>query len=125
MLRFVQMGSSAPAESGSDDSDSEVSGSDSTDSSDYDSGVEDLRDKVAADPNNYDAHTKLIASLKGATRRREAREAMAAVFPLSEDLWLSWITDEEHNKSSPLLIDSLFERAVSDYHCTLFLLTEG
>ena len=70
---------------------------------------------------DYDAHAQLVRCLRdrGEMRKLEkARQAFSAVFPLTADMWLEWIsdesrlavTDEEHEK-----IVKLYERGVADY----------
>ncbi|KAL3243780.1 hypothetical protein MRX96_019730 [Rhipicephalus microplus] len=83
--------------------------------------IEELQAKITANPYQYDSHTALIAYLRNTgnlERLRDAREAMAKIFPLTPELWLEWIKDEstlcegdeEKEKVLPL-----FERAVQDY----------
>uniref|UniRef100_A0A131YJD3 Rna binding protein sart3 rrm superfamily n=1 Tax=Rhipicephalus appendiculatus TaxID=34631 RepID=A0A131YJD3_RHIAP len=83
--------------------------------------IEELQAKITANPYQYDSHTALIAYLRNTgnlERLRDAREAMAKIFPLTPELWLEWIkdestlceSDEEKEKVMPL-----FERAVQDY----------
>ena len=70
---------------------------------------------------DYDAHVQLIKCLKdhGELKKLEkARQAFSGIFPLTEDMWLGWISDEgrlavsdtEHAK-----ITSLYERSIADY----------
>ena len=52
-------------------------------------------------------------------RLRSARERMQAQFPLSEELWISWLLDEipiaQINKDAFSYVISLFDKAVADY----------
>ncbi|KAF9133230.1 Splicing factor [Mortierella sp. 14UC] len=74
-----------------------------------------------ASPNQYEAHTQLIALYKGADmfeELREAREAMNKIYPLSEDLWMDWINDEANMATSEdekRHVLSLYERATTEY----------
>ncbi|KAJ3295545.1 Splicing factor [Borealophlyctis nickersoniae] len=80
-----------------------------------------LKEQVDANVYNYDAHVAYISALRRAAdleKLRAAREAMAGVFPLSEDLWMEWIQDEKEiaataNEKESIL--ELFERATADY----------
>ncbi|XP_077534992.1 spliceosome associated factor 3, U4/U6 recycling protein-like [Haemaphysalis longicornis] len=83
--------------------------------------IEELQAKVTASPYHYDSHIALINYLRGTgnlEKLRDAREAMAKVFPLTPELWLEWIKDEsklcdsDEDKEKVML---LFERAVQDY----------
>ncbi|KAF8934884.1 Splicing factor [Haplosporangium gracile] len=76
---------------------------------------------LESNPNQYEAHTQLIALLKSADmfeELREAREAMNKIYPLSEDLWLDWINDEVNMATSEdekRHVLSLYERATTEY----------
>ncbi|KAG0375227.1 RNA-binding protein 4F [Mortierella sp. AD032] len=80
-----------------------------------------LKATLAASPNQYEAHTQLIAMLKSADmfeELREAREAMNKIYPLSEDLWMDWINDEANMATSEdekRHVLSLYERATTEY----------
>ncbi|KAG0307311.1 Splicing factor [Dissophora globulifera] len=80
-----------------------------------------LKASLVANPNLYEQHTQLIALLKGAVMLEElraAREAMSAVFPLTEELWMEWIGDEANLATSieeKRHLLELYERATSDY----------
>ncbi|XP_077511193.1 RNA-binding protein 4F [Amblyomma americanum] len=83
--------------------------------------IGELQEKVTANPYHYDSHIALIAYLRDTgnlEKLRDAREAMAKVFPLTPELWLEWIKDEsrlcESNEDKEKVM-SLFERAVQDY----------
>jgi squamous cell carcinoma antigen recognized by T-cells 3 len=72
---------------------------------------------------DYDAHVQLIKCLRdrGEIRKLEkARQAFASMFPLTEDMWLEWISDESRlavTDDDQAKIIGLFERGVADY-CT-------
>ncbi|XP_037092097.1 squamous cell carcinoma antigen recognized by T-cells 3-like [Pollicipes pollicipes] len=102
----------------------------SQDSSDSDDSMQDdaqeeeiskLMQELEASPYNYDSHVRLLHLLGTANSRemlREARETMNKYFPLSPDLWLSWIKDEEKSMETDedrerLL--ALCDRAVREY----------
>ncbi|KAG0211431.1 Splicing factor [Mortierella sp. GBA30] len=80
-----------------------------------------LKAALHANPNQYEEHTQLITLLKSADmleELREAREAMNAVFPLSEGLWMEWIEDESNMATSEdekKHVLELYRRAASEY----------
>ncbi len=56
-----------------------------------------LNETLERNPSNYDANVQLIHVLRRCNMRQrlqEARYAMRDCFPLSESLWLDWISDE-------------------------------
>ena len=55
---------------------------------------------------------------------KQAREAFALDYPLTETLWLEWLQDEVSIATSveeKRALLSLMDKSVSDYLCTLFL----
>jgi squamous cell carcinoma antigen recognized by T-cells 3 len=95
-----------------------------------DPAVTALRAAVAANPASYEAHLNLVQTLRAAeeagtstaaaavAQAREAREAFAAAFPLSPELWAEWIADETAAaQKDQLYCKSLYERAFKDYQC--------
>ncbi|KAK7506101.1 hypothetical protein BaRGS_00002823 [Batillaria attramentaria] len=96
--------------------------SDSEDNTEQDEArVRELEKEISKNPYLYDSHVALIKKLRDLgdlQRLRAAREAMRALFPLTEELWLEWLRDEtplvseqeERNK-----VEKLFELAVKDY----------
>ncbi|EDO42839.1 predicted protein, partial [Nematostella vectensis] len=76
---------------------------------------------LETNPYNYQSHIQLINLLSSSgdlERLRQARENMSKSFPLTEELWLSWIEDElplacipDHRET----VKSLFDRGVQDY----------
>ena len=80
-----------------------------------------LEAQLEQNPSLYDAYVQFIDVLrrcKMKERLREARRAMQARYPLSEELWLDWITDELDNISSEEdipKIEALLEEAHKDY----------
>nr|CAD7405923.1 unnamed protein product [Timema poppensis] len=78
--------------------------------------------KVSKDPYNYTAHIELITTcqtLGDLLELRQSRENMSKLFPLTPELWLSWLKDEaslaDSDPASKQAVIELFERAVSDY----------
>lgn len=113
--------------------------SDSEDDNDDEDVAEEAEIKILEatlkeNPYDYACHVTIIGKLQKLgelDRLRAARENMSATYPLSSDLWLSWIKDEINlatNEAHRNHIISLCERAVEDYLCeflyiiTLFLL---
>lgn len=70
---------------------------------------------------DYDAHAQLVKCLKdrGELKKLEkARQAFSRQFPLTEDMWLEWISDESRlavSDAEQAKITALYERAVNDY----------
>ncbi|XP_050725167.1 squamous cell carcinoma antigen recognized by T-cells 3-like [Eriocheir sinensis] len=83
--------------------------------------VEELRGQVAENALFYDGHVSLITTLRDLfelEEARKAREQMSEVYPLTPELWLQWIQDEQKvcaTDEERQYIVSLFERAVKDY----------
>nr|CAD7257665.1 unnamed protein product [Timema shepardi] len=78
--------------------------------------------EVSKDPYNYTAHIELITTcqtLGDLLELRQSRENMSKLFPLTPELWLSWLKDEaslaDSDPASKQAVIELFERAVSDY----------
>ena len=95
--------------------------SDSDDDAALEREVQALRAQIAANATDYEAHLKLIAAqrktgdLDGV---RGAREAMAAVFPLTAGIWAPWLEDEARlagTERERLGVLALYGRAVGDY----------
>ncbi|XP_012282732.1 squamous cell carcinoma antigen recognized by T-cells 3 [Orussus abietinus] len=80
-----------------------------------------LETSLVEDPYNYASHVALIAKLQRMgelERLRAARENMSSKYPLSPDLWLSWLQDEIKLATTPeqkAAVVQLCERAVKDY----------
>ncbi|KAG7670140.1 putative Squamous cell carcinoma antigen recognized by T-cells 3 [Nannochloris sp. 'desiccata'] len=80
-----------------------------------------LEAKLEEDPSIYDAYVQFIDVLrrcKMMERLREVRRAMHERFPLSESLWLDWITDELESISGEEdipKIEDLLDSAQNDY----------
>ena len=102
---------------------SSSSGSDSSDDDDeaLEREAAQLRAAIAANPNAYESYLQLIAvqrkigDLDGV---RTAREQMAAIFPLTADIWMPWLEDEARLASTEAerrAVLGLYDRAVGDY----------
>lgn len=80
-----------------------------------------LEARLEAHPADYDAYVVFIDVLRRCGMRerlKEVRRAMQARFPLSESLWLDWVTDELDAVASEediAKIESLLETAHNDY----------
>ncbi|KAK3927289.1 Squamous cell carcinoma antigen recognized by T-cells 3 [Frankliniella fusca] len=104
--------------SDSDDSDDD---SDSSSNAEIPENEEEI-DSIPA-PFDYNGHIERIKRLRKRgdfARLREARETMNITFPLSPELWLSWLederlTDKSSNPEGRALLVQLFDRAVADY----------
>ncbi|KAL4424967.1 hypothetical protein ABPG77_002852 [Micractinium sp. CCAP 211/92] len=114
--------------------DAEMAEAGSSDSSDSDSDFEEvdispedtkllmrLEQTLQDNPNLYDSHVQYIEVLrrcKMGARLREARQAMHAAFPLTEQLWFDWLSDEIEvisDADDVARVLALMEEAVQDY----------
>ena len=59
---------------------------------------------------------ELLQRLKMGAALHEARQAMHALFPLTEGMWLSWL-EAERPKLEPTHFHALCGKAVQDYLC--------
>lgn len=60
----------------------------------------------------------LLRKCKMTQRLKAARRAMQALFPLSEDIWLQWLADEQSAVKTPQHVQALqqvYDLAVQDY----------
>lgn len=124
---------------------SEVSESDDEENTDIDLGLADYQDdendedddeedadeaevrvletSLAENPYDYASHVALINKLQKMgelERLRVARENMNRKYPLSPELWLSWMRDEIKLATTPeqkAEVIKLCDRAVKDYLC--------
>ena len=105
---------------GSDDSD-DGSSSDSDDNDNNNVEIEQLKQGLRDDPYAYDKYGKLIEYLSKAgelDELRNTRNAFAKHFPLSSEIWLSWLSDEKKiatTNEEKASVGELFEKAVKDY----------
>lgn len=82
-----------------------------------------LETSLAQNPYDYASHVALINKLQKMgelERLRTARENMSSKYPLSPELWLSWMRDEiklATTQEQKAEIVKLCERAVKDYFC--------
>ena len=57
----------------------------------------------------------VLRKAKMTTKLRAARQGMHARFPLSPELWLQWLEDEENAKADFTYLGSLYKLATEDY----------
>ncbi|XP_042223053.1 squamous cell carcinoma antigen recognized by T-cells 3-like [Homarus americanus] len=83
--------------------------------------VKELRKQLEGNDQYYDAYVHLIAALRDLFELEEARatrQKMSKVYPLTPELWLDWIRDEQKvctsNEERQFIIE-LFDQAVKDY----------
>ncbi|KAJ3189433.1 RNA-binding protein 4F [Gaertneriomyces sp. JEL0708] len=80
-----------------------------------------LKQRIETNQYDYDAHKGYIEGLRAASEiheLRKAREAMATVFPMPEDLSIEWAYDEARLALSPedkLAVIELYSRLVQHY----------
>lgn len=109
-----------------DDNENNVDDDDDDDDEDADEAeIKILETSLAQNPYDYSSHVALIKKLEiigELTRLRVARENMSLKYPLSPELWLSWIRDEIKlavSAEEKAEVVKLCERAVKDYLCKL------
>ena len=84
--------------------------------------ISQLKLDLQADPFLYDKYVRLIEVLSQAGELedlRRTRETFAKYYPLSPELWLAWLADEQRLASSPeekAKVNALFEKATTDYN---------
>ena len=104
----------------SDEQDSDID--DEVDDAKTKEEIDKLKSELRSDPFLYDKYIELIKLLSQAGELddlREVREAFAKHYPLSPELWLSWLADEQRLASSPeekVKVSQLFEKATQDYN---------
>lgn len=83
--------------------------------------VKEFRKQLEGNELYYDGHVNLIAALRELfelEEARKARQAMSKIYPLTPELWLEWIRDEQKvcttNDERQFIVE-LFESAVKDY----------
>lgn len=85
--------------------------------------VKSLQTALTENPYDYATHVALINKLRTMgelDRLRVARNHMSNIYPLSPELWLSWIRDEimlATTTEQKVELTQLCERAVKDYMC--------
>lgn len=111
-----------------DNNDEEDIDDDDDDDDTNEAEVKILEETLSKNPYDYACHVALInllSKMGELERLRTARENMSQNYPLSPELWRSWMQDEiklavtPEEKSSVI---ELCERAVNDYLCTFFLI---
>lgn len=106
------------------DNDTNDDESENDDDEDVDEAeVKVLEASLAQNPYDYASHVAIINKLQKMgelERLRAARENMSSKYPLSPDLWLSWMRDEiklATTAEQKADVVKLCERAVKDYLC--------
>ncbi|KAK9161931.1 hypothetical protein Syun_002833 [Stephania yunnanensis] len=80
-----------------------------------------LEKQLAENPSDYDAHLnyiKLLRKRDDIDKLRQARESMAAIFPLTPSMWQEWANDEATLSTGIkdfATIEQLYERGQHDY----------
>ncbi|EMR10887.1 hypothetical protein PNEG_01034 [Pneumocystis murina B123] len=80
-----------------------------------------LLDKLMKQPFDYDSHIKYINLLKKhkmTDELRSAREAMQVYFPLTEEMWIEWLDDQEElalTSDDKISLLELYSKSVEDY----------
>lgn len=85
-----------------------------------------LEASLTKNPYDYASYVALINKLQNMgelDRLRVARENMSNIYPLSPELWLSWMRDEiklATTAEQRAGVVQLCEKAVKDYFCKMF-----
>lgn len=114
-------GNSEPELESEVEENSDSSSSDDQDDAERLEKIRALQQQVSDWPQYYDGHVALIKMLRESgelLEARQAREAMNKHYPLSPELWLEWVRDEQSVSSSAeerASVSALLERAVKDY----------
>lgn len=77
-----------------------------------------LETSLEGNPRQYDVQLQYIALLKRCKmgqRLNTARRSMQQLFPLTEDLWLDWLSQEQLSSTEPEDVSRLYKLAVEDY----------
>ncbi len=83
--------------------------------------LQEARQRLEESPDDLSAHVELVKLLKQRAELdevRDARQQMAALFPLPEAVWLEWLSDEERLAESAEELQALQQlslRACEDY----------
>ncbi|KAI4487937.1 hypothetical protein M0802_011699 [Mischocyttarus mexicanus] len=109
---------------GGDDNDDGIDDDDDDDDDGADEAeIKALEALLAENPYDYSSYIKLIKKFEmmgELERLRIARENMSSMYPLSPELWLSWLRDEIKlavSSEEKAEVVKLCERAVKDYLC--------
>lgn len=81
--------------------------------------IKELDELLSSDPYNYQAHVDKIDALKSLgelDRLRDARETFAKSYPLSPELWLSWVRDEQNLASTDQEKEKVSESILQIYN---------
>ncbi|KAG5438569.1 hypothetical protein PCANB_002674 [Pneumocystis canis] len=102
-------------------SDKEMENSDNSDISEDLEKINTLLDKLVKQPFHYDSHIEYINLFKKHKMKDElktAREAMQIYFPLTEEMWIEWLDDQEKSLSTSddkISLLELYAKSVQDY----------
>ncbi|KAJ9576204.1 hypothetical protein L9F63_006937 [Diploptera punctata] len=105
----------------SSDSEDESSDAMSVNDEELEKEAANLEKKIEDNPYDYNAYVELIKQLQKMTeleRLRKVRENMSKHFPLTSELWMSWLKEEINLAASDTerkSVIQLFDRAVQDY----------
>ncbi|KAB7501239.1 Squamous cell carcinoma antigen recognized by T-cells 3 [Armadillidium nasatum] len=106
-----------------DSNDVEMS-SDESDTQDDEKELENIsyyKAKINENPLHYDSYIGLITAYRKIgelEELRKSRETMNKIYPLSPDLWMDWVSDEQKictSKEERKYVIELFKRSVKEY----------
>jgi len=83
--------------------------------------ISEFETEISYNPYNYSAYLELVTLLRKTEdfgKLRNARSKFSEFYPLTGELWMEWISDEQKIASSEedkKMIEGLFEKGVKDY----------
>jgi len=83
--------------------------------------ISEFEDEISNNPYNYAAHLELVTLLRKTEefeKLRSARRKFSEFYPLTGELWVEWISDEQKiatSEEEKKMVVELFEKGVKDY----------
>jgi len=83
--------------------------------------INDFEEEIKANPYNYGAHTEIIELLKKTDdfdKLRTCRKHFSELYPLTGEMWISWVRDELKiavSEDDKKFVEELFNKGVKDY----------
>jgi len=83
--------------------------------------ITDFEEEIAINPYNYNAHLEMVTLLRKTEdfeKLRLARNKFSMFYPLTSDLWIEWVVDEQKiatSEEEKKSVEELFEKGVKDY----------
>jgi len=83
--------------------------------------ITEFEEEISNNPYNYSAHFELVTLLRKTEdfeKLRGARKKFSEFYPLTAELWLEWVSDEQKiatSEEEKRMIEELFDKGVKDY----------